>query len=247
MRILLTNDDGVSSPGLTLLAAALRNCGNRVIVFAPDTGRSGSSHAITFLNAPVKIAKIEEDTWSCSGTPADCLVVALRGGLPNPEPDLILSGINHGANLGTDIVFSGTAAAARQGSFYGIPSIALSLVEGDGDWHWGPAISFIINNLEKMKSYWKAGTFVNVNFPNIIQGPSALVPAFPAIRYYDDWIDILECADNSVYGYPKKISIEAKVEKGSDWYEVLQNNASLSVIFSQPVQADFTERERGNG
>ncbi|MCL1991324.1 MAG: 5'/3'-nucleotidase SurE, partial [Spirochaetes bacterium] len=119
MRILLTNDDGIKSPGLFLLADALRSGGHRVFVVAPDTERSGMSHSVTFFANPCKLRPLGEDTWSCSGTPADCVVVALNGGLPQlslaggAPPDLVLSGINRGANLGTDVVYSGTAAAAR--------------------------------------------------------------------------------------------------------------------------------------
>jgi len=144
MRILLTNDDGVSSPGIRLLANALRSAGHRVITVAPDVNRSGNSHSILFLNHALKLSEIDFDTWSCSGSPVDCVVTALLGGIPeiciatdtaelNMEkaPDLVLSGINAGANLGTDIVYSGTAASARQGSVFEIPSVALSLIDSE--------------------------------------------------------------------------------------------------------------------
>jgi len=181
MRILLTNDDGINSQGIRLLAKALRGAGHKVFTVAPDSNQSGCSHSLKFLSRPLKFKEIEEDTWSCSGTPVDCVIVALLGGIPeicisteegsalNMEkaPDLILSGINAGANLGTDIVYSGTAAAARQGSLFGIPSLALSLVDSDLPWQWDMVISYIAEKLETLKGYWKEGIFVNVNFPNI--------------------------------------------------------------------------------
>ncbi|MDR2370368.1 MAG: 5'/3'-nucleotidase SurE, partial [Treponema sp.] len=104
MTILMTNDDGISSPGLDLLAAALRREGHRVFVLAPDRNRSGVSHSISFLSGPIRLKKRGEDTWSCEGLPVDCVTTALLGGLPGLEglPDMLVSGINRGANIGTD-------------------------------------------------------------------------------------------------------------------------------------------------
>ena len=251
MRILLTNDDGISSPGITLLAAALRGKGHRVFVAAPHVNRSGSSHAISFLNEPCKLTEIEKDTWSCSGTPVDCVITALLGGIGelciaaedgklNMEkaPDLVLSGINTGANLGTDIVYSGTAAAARQGSFVGIPSVALSLVESDDDWQWEPVTAYITENLRKMADFWKAGAFVNVNFPNSGSMPCALVPTFPSKRYYNDRVVNFQAPGGGLYCFAKTGKVGNIPEAGSDWAEVLKNNAALSVIQCEPVSCN---------
>jgi 5'-nucleotidase len=249
MKILLTNDDGITSPGITLLAAALRNAGHRVFIFAPTKNRSGTSHSITFIFEPVRIKETDSDTWSCSGTPADCAVLALLGGIPELDittednnvlnlknaPDLVLSGMNKGANLGTDIIYSGTAAAARQGSIFGIPSVALSLVENNGEWHWDPAICFFIQKFDEILNSWKEGTFVNINFPNNETQPSALVSAFPSKRSYDDRIVNYTAPNGRLYCFPKLGNTRTKEEKGSDWDEITKNNASLSVIVSQPV------------
>jgi len=249
MRILLTNDDGITSPGIVLLAKALREAGHRVFMVAPELDRSGTSHSITFLNLPCKIKQIEDDTWSCTGTPADCVIIALLGGIPElclnddrgKAPDLILAGVNCGANIGTDIVYSGTAAAARQGSFFNIPSIALSLVEGKDGWHWGPAISFITEKLAEMISYWREGTFVNVNFPNTKTGASVLIPAFPSLRCYNDVIETSPAPYGGLYCFARIGAATNKSgpvkSRGSDWEEVMKNNASVSVVFSQPVEA----------
>ncbi|MCL2174718.1 MAG: 5'/3'-nucleotidase SurE [Treponema sp.] len=247
MKILLTNDDGISSPGIRLLARELRLAGHRVFTVAPDTNRSGSSHSIMFLNNPLKLSEIEEDTWVCTGTPVDCVVTALLGGIPeiciategyalNMEraPDLILSGINAGANLGTDIIYSGTASAARQGSFFGIPSVALSLVESDLSWQWETVISYIKEKLISIMGYWKAGTFINVNFPNSEKKSSALVLAFPSMRFYNDRIVNFISPEGSRYCFAKPGKVDNIPEDGSDWAEVLKGNASLSVVLSQP-------------
>jgi len=248
MRILLTNDDGISATGITLLAKALREAGHRVFIVAPDVNRSGYSHSISFLDKPCKLTVIEKDTWSCSGTPVDCVIVGLLGGIGeiciiseggkitlDNAPDLILSGINHGANLGTDITYSGTAAAARQGSFFGIPSVALSLVENHGLWQWEPLISYITEKLGEIAAFWRAGTFVNINFPNIEKKPSALVPVFPSMRYYNDRIVTFAAPDGGLYCFAKSGKANNIPEDGSDWAEVLKNNAALSVILSQPA------------
>jgi len=248
LRILLTNDDGISSSGIKLLAKVLRNAGHRVFTVAPHTNRSGCSHSIHFLNEPLKLSEIEEDTFSCSGTPVDCVITSLLGGIPelciategaalNMEraPDLILSGINAGANLGTDIIYSGTAAAARQGSLFGIPSVALSLVENDLPWQWESVISYICEKLVLIMGYWKAGTFVNLNFPNSEKKPSALVPSFPSMRYYNDRIVMYSSPDGGKYCFAKPGKVENVPEEGSDWAEVIKGNAAFSVIISQPV------------
>ena len=247
MKILLTNDDGISSPGIRLLARELRSAGHRVFTVAPDTNRSGSSHSIEFLDKPIKISEIEEDTWSCSGTPVDCVITALLGGIPELKistegsainleraPDLVLSGINAGANLGTDIIYSGTASAARQGSFFGIPSVALSLVKSDLPWQWDTVISYINEKLISIMGYWKAQTFVNVNFPNIERKPLALVPVFPSMRCYNDRIITYSPPEGGVFCFVKPGKVENIPEDGSDWAEVIKGNAALSVVLSQP-------------
>jgi len=256
MKILLTNDDGISSPGITLLADALREAGHRVFVFAPDADRSGVSHSVTFFNGPCKITQTDEDTWACGGTPADCVVIALLGGIPElnimPEdgntpsfPDAVVSGINRGANLGTDIVYSGTAAAARQGALCGIPSVALSLVEenpSDCVWHWETAVSFATERLGQMLGYWKPDSFINVNIPNRQEKPVSLIRAFPSIRYYKDRIRIYKAPDGRLYSFANIGDIGAKTEKGSDCDVVEGNNASLSEIYIHPVLGDRVGR-----
>jgi len=253
MRILLTNDDGITSPGITLLAGALRQAGHRVIVVAPGRNRSGCSHSIVFLEEPVKLKEIEKDTWSCSGTPVDCVIVALLGGIPDIDiktpqenrlnlekaPDVILSGINLGANLGTDLTYSGTAAAARQGSFFGITSVALSLIDNEmGVYHWDPIISYITEKLPEFMGFWKPGCFVNINFPNNGKKPAAIVPTFPSMRYYNDSIERYTSPDGGIYCFAKTGKIGKPPTEGSDWAEVLKNNAALSVVKSEPVSRE---------
>jgi len=253
MRILLTNDDGILSPGINLLAAALREAGHRVFTVAPDKNRSGSSHSIVFLHEPLKIKEIEKDTWTCSGTPVDCIIVALLGGIPEIDittheeyelnikngPDLILSGVNLGANLGTDLTYSATAAAARQGSFFGIASIALSLVDNEKkEYHWDPIIPYIIEKLPEFMGFWEPGSFININFPNNGKKPASLVPSFPSMRYYNDKIERYTAPDGGLYCFTRAGKVGKQPAEGSDWAEVLKNNAALSVVKSQPVSRE---------
>ena len=124
MRILVTNDDGIASPALAQLRRVLSPFG-RVITIAPDRNQSASSQSLT-LHRPLRIQEVAEDTYSVDGTPTDCVLVAFHGQLGEP-PDLVVSGINHGPNMGEDVFYSGTVAAAIEGVLQGVPGIAASL------------------------------------------------------------------------------------------------------------------------
>jgi len=249
MRILLTNDDGVKSPGIQLLADRLRTVGHRVVVVAPETDQSGVSHSIAFFARPTKLTLIAEDTWSCGGTPGDCVAIALLGGLPevftpDSPPDMVVSGINRGANLGTDIVYSGTAAAARQGALHDIPAIALSLIEAD-EWHWDMAVDFAVERLDEIKAYWKPDSFVNVNIPNRREKPRELVHAFPSFRYYNDSIEIHHAPDGHRYCFTRTGKVASRPEHGSDDAVTAEHNASVSEIFIHPVLWESVRRGGG--
>jgi 5'-nucleotidase len=127
MLILITNDDGVFAPGIITLAGAMRDLG-RVVVVAPDREKSAASHSLT-LHHPLRIDEIEEDRYSVDGTPTDCVHLAVHVILAEQKPDLLVSGINSGGNLGQDITYSGTVWAAQEGNLMGIPSMAISLVD----------------------------------------------------------------------------------------------------------------------
>ena len=124
MRVLLSNDDGVDAQGLVCLQQVMATLGE-VVVMAPDRDRSGSSHALT-LDNPLRVKELAENTYSVAGTPTDCVHIALTGFLEQ-EPDLVISGINLGANMGDDVLYSGTVAAAMEGHNVGLPAMAFSL------------------------------------------------------------------------------------------------------------------------
>ncbi len=125
MNVLVTNDDGVHAPALRLLQEELREFGT-VVVVVPDRDQSAASHALT-LQRPLRINRLAENFYSLDGTPTDCVVISANGLLPQ-RPDLVVSGINHGPNMGEDVTYSGTVAAAMEGAIQGLPSLAVSLV-----------------------------------------------------------------------------------------------------------------------
>ena len=235
MDILLTNDDGISGVGINKLAELLRLQGkHKVTVIAPEVNRSGISHAVSLLVGPVKMTRLDENTYTCSGNPADCVVTALLGILPE-KPELVISGINQGENLGTDIIYSGTVAAARQASFAGIPAIAFSLA-GNGPFHWDMAASWAVDHLEELLEYWKEGTFVNVNIPNNPLGPDGMLMAKPGIKHYYDGIEIRNVSDDSCWCFLETLK-EQKVqaaETGTDIDVVSRNFVSVSTVYSYP-------------
>ncbi len=170
MRILLTNDDGIHAPGLTVLEAIAAELSDDVWIVAPSEEQSGAGHSLT-LNRPVRLRKHGDRRFSVSGTPTDSVMMALSQVLgPDRKPDLILSGVNRGANLGDDVTYSGTVSAAVEGALAGIRSIALSQVysrEGMGDdvpfaaaSAWGARV---IRPLLTMP--FARRTLINVNFP----------------------------------------------------------------------------------
>jgi 5'-nucleotidase len=235
MNVLITNDDGLTAEGLQSLCAALRANGkHQITIIAPDSNRSGVSNALSILNNPVKLVKHGEQIYSCSGYPADCVVVALKGALA-VKPDLVLSGINHGENLGTDIIYSGTAAAARQAGLAGIPAVALSLV-GRGDFHWEMASSWVVNNLEALLTFWKKDCFVNVNIPNSPDGPEGMLEAPPSVRKYKDSMTIMDAPDGSQWCFLQGEGEIPSMYENSDCAVVLRNYVSVSSVYCYPVQ-----------
>jgi 5'-nucleotidase len=240
MNILLTNDDGIDSPGLQLLAAALRKDGaHRVLIVAPDTDRSGYSHSIRFLWDPIRLSEREADSWACSGSPADCVIMAQLGALP-VQPDMVISGINQGANLGTALIYSGTAAAARQAGLVNTPAIALSLA-GRKDFHWDMAVSWVIEHLGELRNLWIADTFINVNIPNCPEGPAGMVETFPARVTFHDSLVAHKAYGGNTFFFVEHGGAAPHIEAGSDWEAVSKNLAAVSRIFVHPVS------DSGNG
>ena len=166
MKILISNDDGVHAPGIGILATALRQIAE-VTVVAPDRDRSGASNSLT-LQHPLRLRYLEEKVISVQGTPTDCVHLALTGLLNKDEmPDLVVSGINAGSNLGDDVFYSGTVAAAMEGRFLGIPAIAFSIAGGEPLYYSTAAevAKRLVQLLHEKPIPTK--TILNVNIPDV--------------------------------------------------------------------------------
>jgi 5'-nucleotidase len=168
MRILVTNDDGIHSPGLAVTEDIALSLSDDVWVVAPENEQSGASHSLT-LTSPLRLRKLEERRYAVSGTPTDCVMMACLHILKEQPPDLVLSGVNWGSNLADDVTYSGTIAGAMEGCALNIPSIAMSQSYEEGDRHaidWSPARVHGPSTVAALvKAGWPSGTLININFP----------------------------------------------------------------------------------
>ncbi|NIR43002.1 MAG: 5'/3'-nucleotidase SurE [Gemmatimonadetes bacterium] len=171
-QILCTNDDGYLAPGLTLLSRVAARLGD-VTVVAPDREQSATSHSLT-VNRPLRVRQTQDGLYHVDGTPTDCVLLALGGAIGDRAPDLVLSGVNHGPNLGEDVLYSGTVAAAMESTLLGIPSVALSFASDDfeppGD-EYEPLLEKLLTGIAR-RSGFPAGTLLNINIPSI--GPAEI-------------------------------------------------------------------------
>ncbi len=167
MRVLVSNDDGVDAPGIRHLAQALREAGHEVTVVAPDRDRSGASNSLT-LDQPLRAKSLGDAVWSIAGTPTDCVHLALSGML-KVDPHIVLSGINNSSNLGDDVIYSGTVAAAMEGRCLGLPAIAVSLVTVDHKARFfeTAARAAIEITARLITDPLPADTILNVNVPDL--------------------------------------------------------------------------------
>jgi len=228
--ILLTNDDGFYSKGITSLKTALEKK-YRVWTVAPDKEQSAISMALT-LNQPLRINQVEKDTFAISGTTADCVNIALQKILPDP-PDFIVSGMNLGENLSEDVFFSGTVGGAFCGYLYGIPSLAVSLIAGLGIYQqqafeFAAGAKITAQIMEKLLDCHQENIVYNLNIPFPNTGTIA-VTSLGNKRYTPDIIERIDPRGRKYYwtgtGTPKYNS-----EQGSDIWAVKNKIISLSVI-----------------
>ena len=235
MKILISNDDGVHAPGLSILAKALAQIAEITIV-APDRDRSGASNSLT-LQHPLRLSRLDEGIISVQGTPTDCVHLALTGLLSEDKmPDMVVSGINAGSNLGDDVFYSGTVAAAMEGRFLGIPAIAFSIVGGEPMYYSTAAeVAKRLVTLLYEKPI-PAKTILNVNIPDV---------AFDDLKGYQ--VTRLGTRHNADKMMPSKdprghtiywIGSSGKEDdagKGTDFYAVSQQQVSIT-----PLQLDLT-------
>lgn len=176
MKILVSNDDGYQSPGLVKLAEALSALGE-VLVVAPERDRSGASNSLT-LDVPLRASRMANGFIRVDGTPTDCVHLALTG-LSDVEPDIVVSGINHGPNLGDDVLYSGTVAAATEGRFLGLPAIAVSMYSFEPR-HLETGAAVAVQLVQRLREApLESSIILNVNVPDL---PLDQIKGFVATR-----------------------------------------------------------------
>lgn len=170
-RILVTNDDGINAPGLKVLERIARQFSRDVWVVAPETEQSGAGHSLT-LSRPLRHRRLSARRHAVNGSPTDCVLFAIQQVLGGRKPDIVLSGVNRGGNMGEDVTYSGTVAAAMEATLLGVPAIAFSLAAKHGaPLHWGAAEEHGAVVLRKLAAVgWPRDVFMNVNFPNLLPG-----------------------------------------------------------------------------
>ncbi|MDX9801516.1 MAG: 5'/3'-nucleotidase SurE [Spirochaetia bacterium] len=234
MKILLTNDDGINSPGLKTLEEKLIGK-HEIIVVAPAEERSGSSNSLSF-HGNIKIIKIDDIHYSCSGTPADCVHRTLHGIIGRFSPDIVVSGINVGPNLGTDIIYSGTAAAARQAALMGVPGDAVTVTSHISPIFFEKAALFVADNLETFYSNWNEHHFININVPSTSDILHDVMITEPARRFYEEHVGHGDFSKNGSINVTleiKKVSHDDKY--GTDCYAVDNGMISISPVLLQPL------------
>ena len=243
MKIVLTNDDGISASGLLAARQALERIGE-VLVVAPDRNRSGVGRSISF-GAPIRVEEREMADgglgYACTGTPVDCVrLVAL--GLMDFEPDIVVSGINHGENLGDDITYSGTVAAAFEGIVIGVPGIAISL-SVERSWHageneelnFGPVADFGARLVGMTASNLPKERILNVNAPNLKEIKGARITRLGSRLYNDELIEVRDEEGRVGYDIYNNPPGHQK-EEGTDFAAI--DDGEISVT---PVHLELTD------
>lgn len=236
MQILLSNDDGYQAGGLQCLASHLSS-DNDVTVVAPDRDRSGASNSLT-LTRPLRVKQHDNGFYFVDGTPTDCVHLAITG-LLEQEPDIVVSGINSGPNMGDDVLYSGTVAAAMEGRFLGLPAIAVSMAGFDPE-YYDTAARVVLDVLNRLKdSPIPADTILNINVPDI---PYASLKGLKATRlgHRHKAEPVVKASDphgNPVYwvGPP---GTEADAGDGTDFFAVKNHYVSIT-----PLHVDLTRHK----
>tara|TARA_A100001037_G_scaffold306676_1_gene353919 strand:- start:2813 stop:3577 length:765 start_codon:yes stop_codon:yes gene_type:complete len=238
-KILITNDDGIESKGLEALYDAASTFGD-VYVFAPSSNQSATGHSLT-LTRPLRVKEIRKHWFSVDGTPTDCVNVALNGFLEDRTPDLILSGINIGTNLGDDVTYSGTIAAAMEGTLLGISSVAISQdCEEKTSTDFGLAKKSIIFLAQKiLNEKLPPRVFLNINVPNISEeGCLGIQITSQGKRVYGDRIVKRKDPRGTDYFWIGGDKLNSRNEPNTDFAAIESNQISIT-----PVKMDLTDEE----
>ncbi len=234
MKILLSNDDGYFAPGLNILAEHIAKIAE-ITVVAPERNRSGASNSLT-LDRPLSVKKAANGFFYVNGTPTDCVHIALTG-LMDTMPDMVISGINDGANMGDDTIYSGTVAAATEGYLLGIPSIAISMSQHNST-HFETAARVAVELVQHyIKNGIRSSTLLNVNVPDIpydeLQGR---VVTRLGKRHKAEPVIQLKTPRNETVYWVGPAGLPNDGGEGTDFYAVANNQVSIS-----PIQVDLTK------
>ena len=239
-RILVTNDDGIHAPGLKALERIARSLSDDVWVVAPETEQSATSHSLT-LRRPLRCKKHGEQRYAVDGTPTDCVLVAHRHILRERPPDLVFSGVNHGSNLGEDVTYSGTVAAAMEAAILGVRAFAFSLMrQGEERLSWETAEHFAPEVVRRSLALdWPPDMLINVNFPPV--APHA-VTGLRACRQgrRDEGTTITEGVDpgGRPYLWIGNFLSDASSDHGTDLAAMMEGAVAVT-----PLHLDLTHRD----
>jgi 5'/3'-nucleotidase len=232
-RILVTNDDGIGSPGIKLLEEIARDLATDVWVVAPEQEQSASSHSLT-TRRPLRMSEVAAQRYAVDGTPTDCVMLAVKHLLREHRPDLVLSGVNGGGNVGEDLTYSGTVAAAMEATLLDIPAIALSQHFVDGEaipWHTAAHFApEVIRRLTRLP--WPEHTLMNVNFPATlpehVQGIAATTQGKRAIA--DNLTQRLDPRGKPYY-WIGPVREDGVAEPGTDLAAINEKQVSVTPIY----------------
>ncbi|HET9843288.1 MAG TPA: 5'/3'-nucleotidase SurE [Gammaproteobacteria bacterium] len=240
MRILLSNDDGVNAPGLRVLAKSLEKLGH-IKVVAPDRDRSAASHSLT-IDAPLRMTELENGFVAINGTPTDCVHLAIRGYLKE-APDMVVSGINSGSNLGDDVLYSGTVAAAIEGRFLGYPTIAVSLagVEGGELTHYETAGWYIARIVSELfANPLHKDVILNVNVPDLpLEQTKGIQVTRLGLRHLAEGVLTTKDPRGKVVYWVAPAGPGSDAGPGTDFYAIQQGYVSVT-----PLKTDLTDKQQ---
>ena len=241
MRILITNDDGIFAPGLFALVKAFSLSGHEIIVSAPNAQRSAAGHSI-ILSSPISVKQVTlpytDKAYAIGGTPADCVRIALR--VLAPKVDFVLSGINHGYNAGTDVLYSGTVAAAMEAALTGLPAMAVSLGKESED--YDKAAGEVLRLFNLVGDRWPGpGKMLNLNIPEHFRSSTIKTVPLCRIRYNDTYV-LKEQIDGTAY-YTAEGWIDETQPLGNDDFGCLVKGYPTVTVLSYDM-ADGLETQR---
>jgi 5'-nucleotidase len=236
-RILISNDDGIEAPGLRLLIRVARALSRDVWVVAPEREQSGASHSLT-LHRPLRIRRLGPRRFAVDGTPTDCVLLAVNAIMREKRPTLMLSGVNAGGNVGEDVTYSGTVAAAMEATLLDVPAIAMSqyYVNG-GPIQWATAQAYAPEVIRRLTALpWPRNTLMNVNFPDVPpDGVTGIAAAAQGRRKIGDNLSERVDPRGRPYYWIGPMRDEAPKREGTDLCAIVEGKVSITPIF-----LDFT-------